>query len=565
MSINEVELDDESGDDARNRKDLNEDGNFNLFDGNDRGCTVVAIFWSAVSSCNVTSSGQTIAVAAFNETQSCLTTGSFSFSIIQEHLSDDWMFEAMKRCLNPSLYILHPRILSNPTLLKFIVGDQHTGNVIPYQSMKSSVWNPVNCFNILSTTVSMRTQPQTRLGYHSGYQRFASLINLEDKNIVSALSALLVHLQSTTFVTEQGRLILSSIKQLQLDNILRIDAASLAALQIFSEDKHPSIVKGFGKSKEGFSIFCLFDRTNSIIGRARLREWMRTPFCDKERIIARQNGVEMVMRPENIDFINAVSTQIKKFADITSCILKIKKVTGTHKDWTKLYHSIDAGMKIARLVLDFLQDPGKIETDKQYLSNIFVGLPIHKIENLFNHLTQAIDVQTTMKKVDDIEEIGSCGIVYIRDGFDLQLDKLRHVYDHLEDILKNAAKHTLNAVPILDSVSVQYVPQVGYLVIVDGGDEHLLHSYPDFKYAYSIDGFCCFKNSITADLDDRIGDIKADISDRQKLLLVELENALLECEEGKKTKVFLEYFSISLLTILYLIRVAPFELHRWML
>ena len=74
---------------------------------------------------------------------------------------------------------------------------------------------------------------------------------------------------------DEGKILLSSIKQLQLPEILRMDQATFSALQIFQEDIHPNVIKGKGKAKEGFSLFCLFDRTHSQNGRVRLREWMR--------------------------------------------------------------------------------------------------------------------------------------------------------------------------------------------------------------------------------------------------------------------------------------------------
>lgn len=258
---------------------------------------------------------------------------------------------------------------------------------------------------------------------------------------------------------------------------------------------------------------------------------MRSPFYDVSRITARQNGVEMVMRPENVDFIASTVKQIKKTADVTNCILRIKKVTSTHVQWTQLYQSIHAGIKIAQLVLMFLNDPDKSEVDKKYLSELFSGLPIKEIEQVFKRLDDTVDIEATLQGFKDIQEAGS-NIVYISDGFDEKLDNFRNIYSHLEDILRNAAKQTLMAVPILDAVSVQYVPQVGYLVIIATTDMHLLSPYPDFSFAYSLDEFSYFKSSITAELDERIGDIKADISDRQKVLLLQLENEILNCEEG---------------------------------
>ncbi|CAN0375403.1 unnamed protein product [Laminaria digitata] len=55
-----------------------------------------------------------------------------------------------------------------------------------------------------------------------------------------------------------------------------------------AEEFHPNVLSGKGRSKEGFSIFGLFDRTRSASGRRCLKEWMLKPLHDIEAIRIRQ-------------------------------------------------------------------------------------------------------------------------------------------------------------------------------------------------------------------------------------------------------------------------------------
>lgn len=78
---------------------------------------------------------------------------------------------------------------------------------------------------------------------------------------------------SSILVMDQVRYKTSSsdtIPQQRLQDTLR-------SLQIFSKEIHPSLIKGTGRSKEGFSLFAYLDQTRSIGGRRVLKEWMMRP------------------------------------------------------------------------------------------------------------------------------------------------------------------------------------------------------------------------------------------------------------------------------------------------
>ena len=59
---------------------------------------------------------------------------------------------------------------------------------------------------------------------------------------------------------------LSNVRQVNLARFLQVDATTLSALQVFSTEDHPSMVRGKGRAKEGFSLLSLLGR---LAGRAR--------------------------------------------------------------------------------------------------------------------------------------------------------------------------------------------------------------------------------------------------------------------------------------------------------
>lgn len=131
------------------------------------------------------------------------------------------------------------------------------------------------------------------------------------------------------------------------------------------------MIKGVGRSKEGFSLFGLFDRTKSLPGRQCLRDWMLKPFCDKERIIHRQDGVALVVRLSNRDFIGDVSKLLKKIHDIPRILLRIKKVEATHVEWCRLYSSLEAALPILDLITNFVGD-----SENRYVCHISIYVRI---------------------------------------------------------------------------------------------------------------------------------------------------------------------------------------------
>ena len=172
------------------------------------------------------------------------------------------------------------------------------------------------------------------------------------------------------------------------------------------------------------------------------------------------------------------------------------------------------------------------------------------------------------------------GALYIRNGFDAELDRLRfqciyfcgspqslshgrrEVRGNLETHLTAAAHAVLEMAPLLPHVTVEYVHQVGYLVAVaephvqflqslgsapipdelDPGYESVLDpsaaphrptsSRDEFQFVFKEDGIHYYKHDVVYALDDSLGDCHTLIEDKQKALMLGLEEQVLdhECE-----------------------------------
>jgi DNA mismatch repair protein MSH5 len=438
------------------------------------------------------------------------------------------------------------------------------------------------------------------LGHASrrSYLQLVSAIDLESTQLKQSMGALLNYLQTNIFNMDDGMIMVSDVRQLDLISYLRIDSSSFRALQIFAEEKHPEVIKGVGRSKEGFSLFGLFDRTRSLPGRQCLREWMMKPFCDKERIASRQDGVAMTTRSTNLDFVADISKLLRKIHDIPRMLLRIKKVEATHVEWCRLYSSLEAALPILDIMTTFENDTeNRVECDRDFIHVLLEGVNIEVPHSVFERLQCAVDFQESMEK----------GTTTIKDGYDTQLDHMRNVYDSLENFLTQAAHQILEIVPLLQNISVEYVPQIGYLVAVSSIDALLLqphvktiklrsshkrqrinldnvsesdrdadgrrdrsigiYSNQDFhddvadesdchqdrfdnrltdnfdsdegsedeedggfQFIYAQGDSCYYKHKIVKELDDTIGDVQSSITDRQRTLLLEVEDGLLDAE-----------------------------------
>ena len=235
-----------------------------------------------------------LGVACFEE-----LIDTISVSIVNVSANDmDETLTNLKCRFKPTLFLISPKIVANKPLLDLVLSNEGDGSPDYYrfQALKSSDWNEKKSLELIRKSLSLK-------GDRHNQHRINSLVDLDNSLIVSPLGALLSYMQSSLFHLDDGKVQIATVETFSLPKYMYIDTSTFIAMQIFAEDVHPNVIRGQGKAKEGFSLLGLFDRTHSVPGRNKLREWMAKPFCDIEKITERQKGVAFAVRAASRDLI----------------------------------------------------------------------------------------------------------------------------------------------------------------------------------------------------------------------------------------------------------------------
>ena len=380
-------------------------------------------------------SNKQLGVACYEELQNSLYVDSMNMCVdsIEEIMNN------MKATLKPTMFLLHPQIIVNKSLLELILSDADgTPDRYRFKVLKTAAWVDKSCQYLIHNCIQVR-------GSNSGntsYPFLASVLDLEIESSRQALGALIGYMQQTVFKLDDGKVIVSTVKTLHLESYLKMDKQSFKALQIFSEETHPNVIKGPGRSKEGFSLFGLFDRTHSQSGRQKLKEWMLMPYYDKAKILYRQAGVALMSRPSNREYVRSVQSVLRHFHELPRLVLRVKKVEYTHLEWCKIHLSLVTAWKVLELTKSFINDNDSREdtADSDYLRQYYESVEVEMVAHTIMVLESAIDF-----KGCDAE-----GAIVFREDYDRQLDELQSTYDHLETHLVEAAHRVLDVVPLLE-------------------------------------------------------------------------------------------------------------------
>ena len=227
------------------------------------------------------------------------------------------------------------------------------------------------------------------------------------------------------------------VNSITLDSYMRLTSGTQRALQIFQEDYHPNVIKGPGRSKEGFSVFAMLDRTTSSVGRACLKVWMARPLCDKEKILSRQDGIEVLMRVDNQDYVVKIAKLLKQLHDMPKIILRIKKVVASYKEWCNLVSALRASLQIFEEISAFYNHVSK-DIDKRFIYSLLNPHDVQTLRNVYSALHAAIDIEGSL----------TSGELVILPGYSAELDNLSEIYNNLETFLTEAARSILESAPL---------------------------------------------------------------------------------------------------------------------
>lgn len=278
----------------------------------------------------------------------------------------------------------------------------------------------------------------------STYHSLASMIDFDSSVQVRALGALLQFLQSTIFRLEEGETItVNSVNQAKTAMFMRINASTLRALHIFATEHHPLMAKGYGHTKEGFSLFTLLDRTKSKVGRQKLKEWMLKPLLDRNVISCRHDGVELFLRPEFQTQVGSLLNLLERIGPVDRILLRMQKCNTAPMDFVVLSRTLSSALAITDLLTNgFLEKLAAVvdshyqgdDQDAQYLRDaaaryvaflerIVQDCCVSVMRDLEERITSIVDEALTSEEKDT---------VVIQTGFHEDLDAAKQTFENLD-------------------------------------------------------------------------------------------------------------------------------------
>ena len=302
------------------------------------------------------------------------------------------------------------------------------------------------------------------------YDRLSSVIDFSaEPLLVKALGALIVHLQGSVYSLEiGGRVPVGRLRRFDLGGFVRLDSNALNSLQIFHEEKHPNVISGKGKAKEGFSLFSLLDQTRSRPGRKVLKEWMLRPLRSVEKIQERQVMVELFLVSEAMEVVSNAGRLLRKVGDVSRALLRVRRAGATVNDWLTLANTAQHVLLLQSCLAVLAHLAARHGGGEGGGGGGEGGMAVRVVQGLLERISrEAVGrVGEVITSVVDLEITKESKVVAVRTGCDAELDRLRADYDNLEEFLSGEARDVLaeQASRLLSTVSVQFLPQVGLLL-----------------------------------------------------------------------------------------------------
>ncbi|XP_020691722.1 DNA mismatch repair protein MSH5 isoform X7 [Dendrobium catenatum] len=241
------------------------------------------------------------------------------------------------------------------------------------------------------------------------------------------------------------------------DKFLKLDATAYEALQIFQIDKHPSHM-GIGRSKEGFSVFGMFNKCVTPMGRRLLRAWFLRPILDLCILNSRLNTISFFLCCEEV--MSALRETLKSVKDIPYMLKKFNSPSSlcTDADWNAFLKCITSLLHISKIfevgISEYLQE----RLDCLHLRILERANTCISIElvYVFDLVMGVIDTQRSKDKGYE---------TLVKEGLCEELDELRLVYEQLPEFLDQVSSAEIASLSIKNYGN--RAPQIVYIHQID--------------------------------------------------------------------------------------------------
>jgi DNA mismatch repair protein MSH5 len=245
-----------------------------------------------------------------------------------------------------------------------------------------------------------------------------------------------------------------------------------------------------------------------------LKNWFKNPSTDIKLLKSRHEGIEFLMDLSE-DALKVIEIALRK-TRVSQHIMHQLEKQRKSSDFQALMNFLGS-MEIIR---DLMIHQGRRAVPKN------LSVPDK------NDIQTIHDLKESIEKIINFEESKNFGKVVINAGIDDDLDNLQSQYLDLPDFLLNVAKKVYEeeklASIVPNGINVVYFPQLGFLTVLPH-EKSITQKLPlidaegiEWHTVFSSEKSLFMKNSKMKMMDQSIGDIYGDISDRELEITTEL-------------------------------------------
>lgn len=351
----------------------------------------------------------------------------------------------------------------------------------------------------------------------------STIINFEEKASVQAVGALLKYLDVLGICLQQGfqedvesiKTSVSSIRYIKLQNYVYVDLNTIKALSIFRDDWHPSTFHQGRRMKEGLSVFALFDSCITPMGKKLMRKIFMRPLYNAVWIQESLSSIQYFVTEENFAVKQYLIRELRNIKNLMIVVKRMRVKELSLNDWNSLFTTVCSALNI----VEFLKE------HKCHELAVF-----RKIQEVFNDSLTSI--AQLLHKVFNFERSNYEKRLIINEGFDQQLDELKDVYRQLDEVMHRTAQQDLQLLwGKIKECCMVYYPQLGYFLCLELSKYQMEtedYFVPGIEFSFNDGEKAYYKSPGSKHLDEKIGDIKCAIMERETFISRRVQAQLLK-------------------------------------
>ncbi|EXJ55077.1 hypothetical protein A1O7_08002 [Cladophialophora yegresii CBS 114405] len=360
--------------------------------------------------------------------------------------------------------------------------------------------------------------------------QISAWLDVENKISIGCAGAIISHLQrrQATVYLPNGRdanqsFRVARLEMFSLNATMLINTDTLVSLQVFQPESQPNgfnLGPGTSGAKGSHSIYDLFlQHAKSPQGRAQLRKAFLRPSLEVDYINSRLDFISVFVRPENQSVRDKLSKSLGRIKNMRNTITLLHKGIDSGKAKQRFcYHAID--------IAETLGEALRAERLPLCVSAANV-LDRNSLKRIGRTVDDVVDRESSMDQHRTV----------VKRGINQELDKLKALYDSMEDLLVDKAREIQMQIPLELSleINVTYIPHMGFHITIprDSATGQAVFSGQDlgWQLIFTTSSQAYFKDETMNGLDNELGDLYSAICEMEVEIAYDLAQSILQDED----------------------------------